>query len=252
VKYYRGKLTVFDALVDLYDNVEAGDSIEGTAVPLLVRCVNSYLNENASALNKIKVYRALALSSNTYEMQAYKIKFLTELYVGCPTDLIHDDDIQCLILIMNHFLNKGFPEEFLFSISVWRKYEVPIEKRNAEWAALINFYGMTYFTSKDKDASLQYAEKLKEIIDRQVFLESPFTGLWPGIRKEAAKIISSSESDPFRNIGRNQKVYVKYPGEVFVERKYKQVSADLKEGRCLILQIRNFPFCSTTNIPLFC
>lgn len=237
VKYYRGKLSVFDALVDLYDNVEVGESSEGIAVPLLVRCVNSYLNENTSALNKIKVYRSLAISSESHTLQSYKIKFLTELYAGCPTELIQDSDIQCMILVMNHFLTKGFSDEFVFSLSVWRKYEAPIEKRNSEWAALINFYGMTYYNSRNsKEGALEFALKLKEIIDHQVFLESPFTGLWPGIRKEAAKIIASTESDPFRHIGRNQKVWVKYSGDVLVEKKYKLVAADLKEGRCFLVE----------------
>ncbi|UST93779.1 AAA-like domain-containing protein [Pseudomonas siliginis] len=236
VKYYRGKLTVFDALVDLYDSVEMAE-VEGTAIPLLIRCVDSYLNEGASALNKIKVYRALALSSSSQELHLYKINFLTELYAGCPSDLIQDNDIQCLILVMNHFLNSRLSEEFLFAISVWRKYEVSIEKKNPEWSALINFYGMTFHGRRsEKETSLAYAVRLKEIIDMQVFSESPFTGLWPNIRKQASDIILSMESDPFRHIGRNQKVFVKYPGDVVLEKKFKQVAADLKEGRCMLIK----------------
>ncbi|MGX9380091.1 AAA-like domain-containing protein [Pseudomonas sp. JQ36] len=236
VKYYRGKLTVFDALVDLYDSVELSE-VEGTGIPLLIRCVDSYLNEGASALNKIKVYRALALSSNSQDLQLYKVNFLTELYAGCPPDLIQDNDIECLILIMNHFLNRGFFQEFLFSISVWRKYEVPIERKNPEWSALIHFYAMTFYGRRgSRDAALEYAVSLKNIIDRQVFSESPFTGLWPDIRKQAAAIIASMESDPFRHIGRNQKVFVKYPGDLVFEKKFKQVAADLKEGRCVLVK----------------
>ncbi|NVZ95988.1 AAA-like domain-containing protein [Pseudomonas sp. B6001] len=237
LKYYRGKLSVFDALVDLYDSIEVGDTEEGAGISLLVRCAKSYLNENASSLNKIKVYRALALSSVMLDHNLYKSQYLTELYAGCPTDLIQDSDIEALILVMHHFLSKDFSEEFVFSISVWRKYEAVIERKDPEWAALINFYGMTYFNNiMDRATAIEYAIKLNSLIDARVFSESPFTGLWPGIRKEAAKLISSLIVDPFRHLGRNQKVYVRYADDVVLEKKYKQVSADLKEGRCVLVK----------------
>ena len=49
-------------------------------------------------------------------------------------------------------------------------------------------------------------------------------------------IRDSMEGDSFRHIGRNQKVFVKYPGDLVFEKKFKQVAADLKEGKCILIK----------------
>lgn len=59
----------------------------------------------------------------------------------------------------------------------------------------------------------------------------------PQLRKQANAIIAfrSPQSDPFRRLGRNQIVTVKYGDDTPVTRKFKQVEADLRSGRCLLV-----------------
>jgi hypothetical protein len=64
-----------------------------------------------------------------------------------------------------------------------------------------------------------------------------------GFRKEADDILKSPKSvlsnvsDPFKGFGRNDRIVVQYGSAIPVEKKFKQVESDLRNGQCVFLRL---------------
>lgn len=234
-RYYKGQLSAFNVLIDLFDKIKEADTSEGAGVPLLHRCAKTYLTESTLSLDKIKLFRALVVSTLAVKDDKHRLRYLEELELGCPADLIGEDDIQAFILVLYNFASGKGNKNFLYARSVWSKFEQSSAKKYPHWCTLVCFYEMTYYKGiGDRDAAEASAKKIVELVDNNNFPENQFTNVWPDLKRQAQSIIRPAPH-LFKGIGRNDKVYVQYLGADPVIRKYKQVSKDLAEGKCVLI-----------------
>ncbi|KJU79812.1 AAA-like domain-containing protein [Pseudomonas chengduensis] len=238
-KYYRSRLSVTDALIDLYETLKATE--DKRALLLLSRGGDSYLSECNSPVSRIKFYRALATETANDKTQLWKSLYINELESSCPAELIEEADFLAIIMIMFGYRSAGQNDEFCRGLDVWRKFETKARVDFPVYAALILFYDALYRAQiNNHDEASSKAEELITFIGGLEESSTPNSEVFGEIKKQAFTLlrnkVSRSELDPYREIGRNQKVKVKYADGQTVERKFKHVAADLKEGRCELLR----------------
>jgi len=139
------------------------------------------------------------------------------------------------------YRSAGQNDEFCRGLDVWRKFETKARVDFPVYAALILFYDALYRAQiNNHDEASSKAEELITFIGGLEESSTPNSEVFGEIKKQAFTLlrnkVSRSELDPYREIGRNQKVKVKYADGQTVERKFKHVAADLKEGRCELLR----------------
>lgn len=239
-KYYKGKLSSFNVLLDLYSKIQDVSQDEGFGVSLLVMCEKFYMGESISTHEKLKLYRNLIVATMANKDNKYKIQFMRELEYSCPVELISEEDVQTFILVANSLLTSRDVSAFLYARKVWGKFKGLAVRKYVHWAALIVFYEMTYFGSiSDSISSIACAHELIGLVDGNDFSDPRFAHLGPNLRQraqDAIKMAKNSDSTKvLSTIGRNDKVYVQYIGMPPVLKKYKQIESDLEAGICIFI-----------------
>jgi hypothetical protein len=257
LKYYvvqlqERSLSPFSALKDLYGEFNQSKD-QSNYSKLLVRALNDYLDDEVDALSRIEVLREVIANHNATEDELKNLyqKYLDALDSNLDIadkffDLRHLDTLTYLgyrndLAKDNETLRRVF--------KIWHKYEEHAPTKGAEiLITFMNAFEMRLYRNiGDMDKARHSASKVISEID----LHSPI--IQKGIEAEAIRAIRREArallklksgvsqplreqvNDPYRGIGRNDKVVVQYGDRPPVEKKFKLVEADLRQNLCTLL-----------------
>lgn len=208
-------------------------------VDLLIYCAENHLDETVLAATKLKLYREISSYTPPPQAMMWRIRYLDEIEQHSDYQHLVTEDIQS-ISFTSYFLRreKQYPQlERLYTF--WEKIETKAFELSLFWSVFVMAHGMLFHRETKKIVKAKvYATKILEIIEinQKELLSSATAEDFLSIRAQAEAILRVTiEHDPYRHIGRNQKIQVKYGEEKAITVKFKQVKEDLENGKCVIL-----------------
>ncbi|MDM5131202.1 AAA-like domain-containing protein [Aeromonas piscicola] len=231
-KYYQSTSSLISVIIDLAESVEDDDDFSG--IDLLLRGEERYLSSDVSEIDRIRLYRHLTASSDNSKASLWGIKFLRTLHAFCPPNMLGEQDTTVAMNFMVGRLNtklSDLPECF----ELWSKFEQISNEKWPEWNLLYLYLRMqSSLYLKNISKSSQYAfeiiaaaEKLEQKgVTHEVFIP---------LLNSATSHLENIKNNEFKNLKRNDKVFVKYGDAEPVEKKFKVVENDLRSGLCTII-----------------
>lgn len=210
-------------------------------VELLVHCADNYLDDTVLAPTKLKLYREISSYLPQPQAMMWRIRYLDEIERHSDYQHLVLEDIHSLSFT-SYYLRRQKQYVQLERLYVfWEKIETRACEVSLFWSVFVMAHGMLFFRENKEIAKAKmYATKTLEVIqiNQKELLSSPASEDFLSIRAQAEAMLRVSiEHDPYRHIGRNQKIQVKYGEEKAVTVKFKQVKEDLEKGKCVILDI---------------
>jgi hypothetical protein len=130
-----------------------------------------------------------------------------------------------------------------YLLSVWKKISSIAIKEYPLISSFMISYIMVYCAEKkNKEEALFNAREFLRLLDEENVIEKSsdiYNSHFNKMRVYASKILHkiNAAHSAFKDIGRNQKVLVKYGDAEPVFKKFKQVQADLFEERCSLVKV---------------
>lgn len=233
-KFYRNKLAAYEVLLDLHENSD--DSFQKSPRDLLVKAAFDYAHDFRSPPSEIKFYRALATKTDVPATDAWRAHYLNLLDRNCPQDLIEEADLEAMVDIFHFHANGGNISKHMKFSAVYEKFSGALAKHSLELVVLRRYHEMLFLgMTKDRIGASSVALKLLDDIEKLDGKSFQLPLVLPQLKKQAqALVFKPTPVDPFRGIGRNTKVLVKYEDGTIVEKKFKQVEGDLRNGLCFL------------------
>lgn len=206
---------------------------------LLIYCATNYIDDSAPVSTKLKLYRQISSYTSQPQSTMWRIRYLDEIEKNSDFNHLLVDDIQALSFTAFHLRKDKQHAQLERLYLFWEKIQQEAIGLSAPWSIFVIAHGMLFHREVKKyTTSRLYAQKTLEIIDlnhKEVFSTS-----WPeeivSIRHQAEEILRLRiDHDPFRHIGRNEKVKVAYGNEKVITVKFKQVKDDLANGKCTLI-----------------
>lgn len=210
-------------------------------VDLLIYCAENYLDDSVPAPTRLKLYREISSSTPLPQAMMWRIRYLDEIERHSNYDHLLLDDIQSLSFT-SYYLRRDKQFAKLDRLYIfWEKIQNKACEISLFWSVFVMAHGMLFYTETKKiDKAKKYATSTLEILDinQKELFSSGSSEDFLSIRGQAEAILRVRiEHDPYRHIGRNQKVQVKYGESKPVTAKFKQIKEDLAKGRCILLDI---------------
>ncbi|WP_339521920.1 AAA-like domain-containing protein [Pseudomonas sp. EL_65y_Pfl2_R96] len=208
-------------------------------VGLLIYCAENYLDDSVPAPTRLKLYREISSSTPLPQAMMWRIRYLDEIERHSNHDHLLLDDIQSLSFT-SYYLRKDKQFAQLDRLySFWEKIQAKACELSLFWSVFVMAHGMLFHRETKQIAKAKkYATLTLEIIElnQKELLSSGSSEDFLSIRGQAEEILRVRiEHDPYRHIGRNQKVQVKYGESRPVTVKFKQIKEDLAKGKCIML-----------------
>lgn len=211
----------------------------GKYVDLLSFCAENYFDETVTAATRLKLYREISSYTPLPQSMMWRIRYLDEIEKHSDYQHLVTDDIQSLNFTAYYLRrDKQFAQlERLYAF--WERIEIKACELSLSWSVFVMAHGMLFYREIKQIAKAKtYANKCLEIIDinKKELLSSNTSEDFISIRTQAeATLRLTIEHDPYRHIGRNQRVQVQYGEEKPMTVKFKQIKEDLEEGKCVLI-----------------
>ena len=189
---------------------------------------------------KLKLYRELAAHAVMPHTMLWRIKFLDEIERHSEMEhLCVEDIIELSSTAWALRKSKDFSLlERLYDF--WDRIQSRALELSVTRSLFVLAHGMLYGrTSGNIARSKMYAESVIHLMaENEQEIKAPkFSEDFLTIKELALELLRVRiEHDPYRHIGRNQKVKVKYADSSIVQGKFKQVKEDVEAGRCVLIQ----------------
>ena len=169
----------------------------------------------------------------------WRIRYLDEIERHSNHDHLLLDDIQSLSFT-SYYLRRDKQYAQLDRLySFWERIQSKACELSIFWSVFVLAHGMIFYAETKKVAKARdYAISVLELIDlnKKEFLSGSASEDFLSIQAQAEAILRVRvDHDPYRHIGRNQKVQVKYGEGRPVILKFKQIKEDLADGKCIML-----------------
>lgn len=206
---------------------------------LLIYCAENYLDESVPAPTRLKLYREISSSTPLPQAMMWRIRYLDEIERHSNHDHLLLDDIQSLSFT-SYYLRRDKQYAQLDRLySFWERIQSKACELSIFWSVFVLAHGMIFYAETKKVAKARdYAVSVLELIDlnKKEFLSGSASEDFLSIQAQAEAILRVRvDHDPYRHIGRNQKVQVKYGEGRPVILKFKQIKEDLADGKCIML-----------------
>ena len=227
--YYPGPRSLVAVSVDLAESVNEVEP--GKGLKLLQYCETNYLNDNLPVIDKIRLYRHLANTSDTSATGTRGLAYLNTLNKSCPVDMLGEADaVAAMHVIAGRFhSNKtGLVECF----TLWEKFEKVTSEKWPELALFYYYLRLNNAQSAKNDASsVMYAKALLEMSGAAEMTSSLAESYTPFVLA-AENTIKKAARKKFKDFRRNDRIIIKYAQEEASTVKFKVVEDDLYLGKC--------------------
>jgi hypothetical protein len=225
-------LSVFSCIPSKEERVES--------ISILIHCSESLLENTSNVSEKLKLYRELAAHAVMPYTMLWRIKFLDEIERHSEMEHLCVEDINELSSTA-WALRKSKDFSLLERLyDFWDRIQSRALELSVTRSLFVLAHGMLYSRISGNIArSKMYAESVTHLMaeNEQEIKASKFLEDFLTIKERALELLRVRiEHDPYRHIGRNQKVKVKYADNSIVEGKFKQVKEDVEAGRCVLMQ----------------
>jgi hypothetical protein len=236
------KMPVAEALLKLYESITSEEK-RLIHIPLLERAMTSYYEEVAEPSLRLKLLQSVSVYSNAPQISTWRNRYLQELEEQVHGgSLFEEDDFVPLLFVASALFRIQAFTKLKKLFQIWRSIEAKALVNNKQLIIMFGYYEMMYLTaSKNKLGAKEIAKRLVELTDK-VDAGGEHEGLAkliPDIRASALALLPTPKSPLTRErlseIGRNQKVTVRYGDSDIQEKKFKLVEKDLREGRCVLV-----------------
>lgn len=212
-------------------------------VDLLIHCAETYLDETVLAHTRLKLYREISSYTPLPQAMMWRIRYLDEIEQHSDYQHLVIDDIQSLSFTSYYLRRQKQYSQLVRLYNFWEKIEIRAYELSLFWSVFVMAHGMLFHReNKEISKAKTYAIKTLDVIqvNQKELLSSAASEDFLSIRAQAEAMLRISiEHDPYRHIGRNQKISVRYGEEKAITVKFKQVKEDLSKGKCVILDTKN-------------
>lgn len=210
------------------------------SVGILIYCSESLAKSNNNVPETLKLYRELAAHSVMPHTMLWRIKYLDEIERHSEMEHLCVDDINELSSTA-WALRRSKDFSLLERLyDFWDRIQSRALELSVTRSLFVLAHGMLYSrTSGSISRGKKYAESILYLMaeNEQEIKTSKFSEDLLTIKERANELLRVRiEHDPYRHIGRNQKVKVKYADNSIVQSKFKQVKEDVEAGRCVLIQ----------------
>ena len=235
---FSADLCLADVLMTCVNSIPSHED-RARQVGLLMYCATNYLDESASLQTKLKLYRQISSYTSPPQSTMWRIRYLDEIERHSEFDHLLVEDIQALSFTAFH-LRKDKQYAQLERLYVfWERVQQKAIELSAFWSIFVIAHGMLFYREvKNLQKAKDYArQSLDMIILNHKDVSSGAAEEIVSIRHQAEELLRVRvDHDPYRHIGRNKKVQVKYGGDTLLVVKFKQVKEDLDKGRCILIK----------------
>jgi hypothetical protein len=178
------------------------------------------------------------IENNTYNNKFNEYQILFD-----KSDTFTSNDIYAFALCIKYNSDNKNILEALKLCDIIDKKIVLCKDENLKFESVIIYYWYAnlYFSLKDKTNAVKYANLTLALIDNSNGRKMSMIDE-AGLKSISAQLnqikLSSSITSPIivtKKYGRNDRVKVKYNNGDVIEKKYKQVEADILAGRCVVI-----------------
>jgi tetratricopeptide (TPR) repeat protein len=246
-KSFAEPVSAFAAIKDLYLKIVSHES--PGAVSDLLEFAIKYLNpENQPTAVYLDVLAELIGHRAGPNPDRYRQEFTTQLKVNRKQgDILGDKLLHALSMLALKCLQDRdwrFAKEVFF---VWEIYREDVKDGGLN-RLMLDFIQMRCLGYRILVSDLNLHDAARRVLDSftegsTVTIDPSAKEITNAFRKEALEILeaplvkTSPEPDPYKTFGRNDRVVVRYPGAIPVQKKFKQVELDLRSGDCSFVRL---------------
>jgi len=232
--------TVAETLLWLYESINSEEK-RSKYVGLIERAVSDYFNDLTELGSRLKLLRLVSAYSESSRVSEWRSQYLGELEKLATNEPLTEEDYGTLARVAFALIQKKAHREINRLFAICKSFELSDPADKTGWLQVLSFYEMEYLAvNGQKDQARKVAVKLLMLIDKagKESTQPETDGLIPEIRRRALALVPRQpvKNRPSQKIGRNDKVQVRYGDSGIQLRKFKQVEADLAEGRCTLVQ----------------
>ncbi len=235
---HDGRKTPFSILMDMWDASPA--SQPGDFIGILYCAVERYIS-GAEVGALIRAYRSLAYYTRGDDRERYRGAYLDHFEAHATSEYLTQDDFVVLWNIAQSALQQKAYPVTRRAVNVMRKHAIfAAEKFGALYALLLSFGMAVYERAKEGDRTKEAAKQILALTDDDALKnqEQILDGtVIQQLRETAQRALLAASEYPFRNLGRNTRVFVRYGDGPAVEKKFKIVRDDLIFGRCVLVSV---------------
>ncbi|PFG60744.1 AAA domain-containing protein [Pseudomonas poae] len=208
-------------------------------VGLLLYAATNYLDDDVPLKVKLKLYRQISSYTDLPNSTMWRIRYLDEISKHTEFDHITVDDIQALSFTAFQLRKEKQFEKLEGLYNFWKKISTSAIELTPYWSIFVIAHAMLFKREikclPEARENAQQALDLIQLHHKDIFANSR-SEEFHAVKRHADEILRlRAEHDPFRHIGRNQKIQVSYGEDKVVVVKFKQVREDLIGGKCVLI-----------------
>lgn len=231
-QYFQTHTSSVAVMIDLAEVIEGADKSEG--VKLLQYCESYCLTDETPQIDRIRLYRNLASSSDVDIARSWALTYLQQLNGFCPVEMLGESDVVAALNVISggfHHKRHDLAEYF----KLWQKFETTTNEKWPEVGVIYVFLRLQHAQSiRNESEALKHANALmllmKTLDHTKVMREG-----YELFLKLAEDTIRKSRRKDFKSYNRNDKLLVKYASDEPVVAKFKVVEDDLYFARCTLI-----------------
>lgn len=245
---FANPVSGFSAIKHLYSEVDNLEFSGKIRTEILLFAVKHLRPQIQPRVEYIEVLREIISFKDQSDSQQYRRIYVNELIQSKESELFFDEKHSAALSSIAMSCVRDGDWRFAKDIfEAWEIYRDQVEPKNLG-RLLLDFMhmralatGMSISTVSTRDAALRvlaFYDDVEQSSDEPSSREATLA-----FQKEAAELIKSvdnataEKTDPFRSFGRNDRIVVQYGVALPIEKKFKQVEADLRSGQCNFLRI---------------
>lgn len=236
---YKNEMTVIEMLLYLYEQ-NRDKEMRALFIALVEKAADWFQNDTTPVL-KTKILRTLSLHSSGSKVNEWRLRFIDELVAQTAGDSIGEEDYEALSVLAFSWLRTGANQQLkrIFGLSEIAKRRAAKEANI--WALYISYCEMEYQVKQgNKRRAGQIAGELVHLFDKVEPANSKeeTNRMLAELRKRVITLLPREpiKHDRSKSYERNQKVKVQYDESEILEKKYKHIEKDLREGLCVIIE----------------
>lgn len=224
-------LYIFNSILSKEERTES--------IGVLVHCSKVFADQIVDVSEKLKLFRELTAHTVMPHSMMWRIKFLDEIERHSEMEHLCVEDINELNTTAWALRRSKDFSSLERLLDFWERIQTRALELSVTRSLFVLAHGMLYSRTAGNIArSKNYAELIIDVMaeNETEIKTSNFFEDFITIKERALELLRVRiEHDPYRHIGRNQKVKVKYADNSIVQAKFKQVKEDVETGRCVLL-----------------
>lgn len=237
---FSAEMSRADIIMTCVSSIPSNDE-RASQVGLLMYCATNYLDDGVRLSTKLKLYRQISSYTATPHSTMWRIRYLDEIEKHSDFDHIMVDDIQALNFTAFQLRKEKQLDQLDRLFVFWEKIKTKAIDLSPYWSIFVIAHGMLYKREiKSIAEAKNYAQQALDMIElnRKELFSNSRAEEFISIKRHAEELLRvRADHDPYRNIGRNQKVEVAYGDNKTIVAKFKQVKDDLTKEKCTLITV---------------